>query len=220
MSEKISLKEAEKQVFAATFQDGLWDVLIGLFVLAFALAPVLSDPLGDFWSSAVLFGTWPLIWAIIVAIRRYVVAPRVGVVRFGQARIRRLMRFNMVMAGVLVVALLLGFASALLHESQLGAVLAWVPMAALGLMWLVLCSIAAYFLDYPWLYVYGALLLGATLIGEWLYRTHGVGHHGVPLTFGLSAALAIAVGLVRFARLLRDHPLPGDSANSEAGSHV
>jgi len=220
VSEKISLKQAEKQVFAATFQDGLWDILIGLFILAFALAPVLSEPLGDFWSSVVLFGLWPLFWAIIVAIRRYVVAPRVGVVRFGRARNRRLMRFNLVMAAVLVVALVLGAASAALHESELGAILAWVPMAALGLIWLVLCSIAAYFLDYPWLYVYGALLQGATLVGEWLYRTHGVTHHGIPLTLGLSAALAIAVGLVRFVRLLRDHPLPGDAANSEAGSHA
>lgn len=216
MSQPVSLKEVEKQVFRAAVQDGLWDILIGFFILAFALAPGLSRTLGDFWSSAVLFGTWPFIAAAVWLVRRHVVAPRVGVVQFGRSRIRRLMWFNVVMALALFAAFVLGLGGAILSRPEAGALPGWLPMIVLGLICLGLSGIAAYFLDYPRLNVYGVLLALATPVGEWLYRTRQVPHHGIPLTFGLTAALAILVGLVRFAQLLRDHPLPGDLENSAA----
>ena len=53
MTAEISLKEAERKVFKATFQDGMWDIFIGCIVLQFAIAPLLSSKLGDFWSSVI-----------------------------------------------------------------------------------------------------------------------------------------------------------------------
>ncbi|MGB3715920.1 MAG: hypothetical protein WA996_15950 [Candidatus Promineifilaceae bacterium] len=48
MSQKISLKEVEGNVFKSAFQEGLLDIFIGSVILMFAIAPFLSPYLGDF----------------------------------------------------------------------------------------------------------------------------------------------------------------------------
>ena len=208
MSQPKSLQEAERKVFRTAYQDGLWDVFLGCFVLMFALAPLLSASLGDFWSSMVFLPFWGLVALAIWLIRKHVVAPRVGVVKFGPARKRKLRSIGLVMLVVNVVALVLGIVFALRSPVPGQAV----PIA-FGLIFLLGLSIAAYVLDFRRLYLYGLLTGLSPLVGEWLYTQHGVAHHGFPLTFGLSAAIMILTGLVIFVRLLRDNPLP-DQQNS------
>jgi hypothetical protein len=67
-------------------------------------------------------------------------------------------------------------------------------------------SLAAYFLDYPRLYLYGLLIRVAPIVGEWLYRNYGVAHYGFPLVFGFVSGLIIVIGLLTFARLLKNNP--------------
>jgi hypothetical protein len=210
MSRSMNLQEAERQVFKTTFYDGLWDVLLGCFVLLFALAPLLSVSLGDFWSSAVFLPFWGLVMLTIRLIRRYVVTPRLGVVKFGQARKGKLMRFNVVMLVVNAAALVLGIIAALLS-----AVPGQLVATVLGLILLVGFSVAAYLLDFGRLYVYGLLVGLAPLAGEWLYTHQNVSHHGFPLTFGITAGIMILTGLAIFARFLLDNPVLNQQASSQ-----
>ena len=78
----------------------------------------------------------------------------------------------------------------------------------LGLIFLIGFSTAAYFLDFPRLYVYGLLCALGTPIGEWLYQNMGASHHGYPIVFGTLAGVMILTGLVTFARFLQNNPLP------------
>jgi hypothetical protein len=190
-------------VFRTAYQDGLWDFFLGCFVLLFAVAPLLSVSLGDFWSSAVFLPFWGLVALAIWLLRKYVIAPRVGVVKFGPARKRKLRRFGLVMLVVNVIALVLGIISAF-RSTVPGQEVS----IRFGLIMLVGFSIAAYLLDFRRLYVYGLLAFLSPLVGEWLYTQYGVPHHGFPLTFGITAGIMIVIGLVIFARLLRDNPLP------------
>ncbi len=48
MSEKISLRKAERKVFLVATQDGLSDIFLGCIFLVFAVGPFLSPILGDF----------------------------------------------------------------------------------------------------------------------------------------------------------------------------
>lgn len=210
MSQPRSLEEAERRVFRTVFQDGLWDVLLGCFMLLFALAPLLSVPLGDFWSSAVFLPFWGLVALAISLIRKHVIAPRVGVVRFGQARRRKLARFNRVMLGVNVVALVLGIVLAVRSTVPGGAV-----AIGFGLILLAGFSTAAYLLDFRRLYVYGLLTGLAPLAGEWLYRCYNAPHHGFPLTFGITSGLMIVTGLLIFGRLLRENPPPKEPGSQQ-----
>jgi MFS family permease len=213
MFQKISLKEAERKAFKASFDDGLWDIFLGCFFLIFAIGPYLSPTLGDFWSSMVFLPFWGLVFLFILLIRKYVIKPRVGVVKFRHERKAKLMKFNVVMLIFNVFVLILGFVAALSFGSVPGQMLSII----FGLFLLIGFSIAAYFLDFGRLYIYGLLVGLSPLVGEWLWAHEYAAHHGFPITFGSAASIMILVGLVVFARLLRDNPVPiGEIPSDEA----
>ena len=215
MSERISLKKAERKVFESAFGDGLWDIFIGCIVLMFAIAPHLSRHLGDFWSSAVFVPFWALAYLTIWLVRKHVITPRVGTVKFGPWRRGRLLKFNIVMFIVCIVGLGLGILSALSFWTVPG----WMHSARFPLIILVGFSIAAYFLNFTRLYIYGVLVALSPLIGELLYVSLHVPHHGFPVTFGITAGIMILVGLVKFIRLLRDYPDPAEPQFSKESCH-
>jgi len=211
MLQEISLKEAERKVFSTAFQDGLWDIFIGCVALQFAIAPLLSSRLGDFWSSAVFLPFWGLVMLSIWLIRKHVVIPRVGVVKFGAARKARLRRFTIVMLTVNIVAFALGLFVAVNMEVIPGRI----SVAIFGMICLAGFSLAAYFLDFRRLYIYGLLVGFSPLIGEWLYAHHNAPHHGFPITFGVTAGIMILTGLVVFIRVLRRIPDPSRQTPSK-----
>ncbi len=204
MSQQISLKEAERKVFRATYNDGLWDIFLGCFFLMFVIAPFLSPSLGDFLSSAVFVPFLGLVFLIIWLIRKYVVTPRVGVVKFGRARKTKLMKFTVVMLVINIMAFVLGLIAAMNFGRVPGQMFSFI----FGLILLSGFSIAAYFLDFSRLYIYGLLVGFSPLVGEWLWAQGYAAHHGFPITFGISSGIMILIGLVIFVRLLRDNPFP------------
>ena len=203
MTEKIDLKKIEKKAWTLYFQDGLIDIFIGCIVIMFALAPFLSESLGDFWSSAVFLPFWALVYLLILVTRKYVVTPRIGIVKFGVVRKKKMIKFNLIIFIVLTIGFLLGLLSFIDFN-----VPGWIHMARFGLIVLITSSLAAYFLDYPRLFVYGIMFILSLLIGEWLWVNMQVSHHGFPITFGITSAIIIIIGLIVFVRLLQNNPLP------------
>jgi hypothetical protein len=213
MSSPTDLRQAERRAFRTAFQDGLWDILVGCFVLMFAIGPLLSEiGMGDFWSSAVFLPLWALVYLGIYLVRKHVVAPRSGVVNFGPARKARLLRFNIVIFVVLLVGLALGVLSAV-HFGSPG----WVHTARFGLIVLLSFAVAAFFLDFPRLYIYGLMLALAPFVGEWLYQRMGAAHHGYPIVFGAATGIILLAGLAQFVRFLRNNPLPPEESFPEEG---
>jgi len=211
MSQHISLREAEQKVFASAFADGLWDIMIGCVFLMFAVAPFLSRSLGDSWSSAVFVPFWALAYLATWVIRKYVVRPRVGVVRFGPWRKARLTRFSIAMLAVFTIAFVLGIFSAL----RFGTVPAWVHTASFSLIVLSTFSLTATFLRFTWLYIYGALIALSPLVGEWLYLHSSAPHHGYPVTFGVSTGVPLFVGLAKLIHLVHSHPISNHESHPE-----
>jgi hypothetical protein len=204
MSQQISLKEAEQKVFRTVTNDGLGDILLGSFFLIFVIAPYLSPSLGDFWSTVVFYPFLGLIFLIIRLLRKHVVTPRVGVVKFGLARKTKLAKFTVVMLVVNVIALILGFVAAL----SFGKIPGQIYSIIMGMILLIGFSLAAYFLDFNRLYLYGLLVGFSPLVGEWLWSQGLAPHHGFPITFGTTSGIMILVGLAVFVRLVRDNPIP------------
>jgi hypothetical protein len=213
MTQTISVKEVEAKAFRATVQDGLWDVLVGCFPLQFAVGVYLAPSLGDFWASAVFVPFWLLVYIAIRVVRKHVVAPRVGVMKFGAARKAKLIKVNLLAFVVLVAAMISGLLTSLYFDVMSG----WIINLVFGLNILVLFGIGAYYLEFPHLYIYGALLALSPLVGEWLWVNMNVPHHGYPVTFGATAAIIILAGLVKFVRLLRENPVPVAVSSSEEG---
>lgn len=211
MEEAISLKGIEKKAFKTIHGDGLWDILLGCFVLMFAVAPLLSARLGDFWSSAVFLPFWGLVYLAIRLLRTHVVAPRVGTFKLGHARKAKLRKFSIVMLVANVIALVLGIIAA----KNVGSVSGRAVVPFTGLIFLVGCSVAAGLLDLPRLYVYGLLIGFSPIVGEWLWMNRMASHHGFPVTFGFTAAVMIVVGLVLFIRIVRVAPVSAHELPTE-----
>lgn len=211
MSQKLSLKEAERKAFTIAFDDGLWDIFLGCFFLEFAIAPLLSERLGDFWSSAIFLPFWGLVYLAIWLIRKYVVKPRIGSVKFGPARTAKLKKFTMMILLVNIVVFILG----IIALFSFGAFSGQIYPAIFGLTLFVGFSLAAYFLDFPRLYIYGLLLAISPLVGEWLYTQGYASHHGFPIAFGVTCGIMILTGLIVFIRFLHNNPIPVMEASVE-----
>jgi hypothetical protein len=213
MAQQISLKEAERKVFRTKTNDGLWDIFLGGYFLMFVIVLYLSPILGDFWSSVMFLPYFALAYLATWLIRKYVVTPRVGIVKFGLVRKTKLAKFTVVMVIINTIALILGILAAL----SFGEVPGQIYPIILGMILLIGFSLAAYFLDYNRLYIYGLLVGFSPIVGEWLWNQGYASHHGFPITFGLSGCIMILIGLVVFIHFLRDNRVPiGDSPAEKA----
>ena len=211
MSDRISLKETEKKIFRSTFNDGLWDILLGCFFLLFGVAPFLSSSLGDFWSSAVFIPFWGLAFLAVWQNRKRVVAPRIGTVAFGRVRRGKLKSFTIIMLVINIAAFVLGIVAA----ANIGRVSGRTTSILFGLFLLCGFSLAAYLLDFGRLYIYGLLVGISPAVGEWLWDRGLASHHGFPVTFGTAAGVMILVGSILLVRLLRNNPLPAEGTPRE-----
>lgn len=202
MEQQIDLKELERKVWTSFYDDGMGDIFLGCLILMFALAPLLSRMgLGDFWSSAVFIPFLTIIYILIVLLRKHVVVPRIGLVSFGRARKKRLIKFNVIILVVLSVSLILGIVSFGGSVAQ-----AWVHILRFIVILLIGFGLAGYFLGFVRLYIYGILAALSIPVGEWLFYHFGVAHHGFPITFGITSGIMIITGVVLFLRMLRRNP--------------
>ena len=213
MEKSQDLRDTEKKVFRSVVDDGLWDVLLATLVSMWALAPLLSRWMGDFWSSAAFLPVLAVVYLIVRFLRRRVVEPRVGVVRFGEKRQARLRTFTVVML-VLNIVLFVGGLVAAVSPIPRG----WSVTLGAAIVPLALFSIAARLLDFPRLFAYGLLLAAAPLIGEWLFRGGYVRHHGFPVCFGAVASVMVIVGLIHFFSVARRTPPGAADPSLEAQS--
>lgn len=212
MSQFMSLKEAEKKAFRTVFQDGLWDIYLGLLLstagLGFLVAGGSRSELPGILAVLVFVCLFLLaFWAA----KKYVTTPRVGLVKFGPKRKARIRNVRV----VLFLSALAGVAMFFFGLSPgPSGVPGWatnIPLAAY--VWagqaIVVFAIGAYLLDVPRFYFYGVLYAlpfpAAIALDE-----NGIVSHNVafPLSYGVSAGIIVLIGLVLFVRFLNDYPLP------------
>lgn len=196
----VELKQIERSTYRAVADSGLWDVLLATIVSMLAIAPLLSVHLGDFWSSAVFLPVFAVVLLVIHVVKVRVIEPRVGAVEFAEPRRRRMVRLNIVMLVVNIVALALGSVAAL-RAPVLGG-----PIVAFGMSMVILVgfTLASFLLEIPRVFFYGLLLAAAPIVGESLFVRGLASHHGFPIVFGISAVVILVCGIVRFVRFLPD----------------
>jgi len=202
MTEKMSLKELERNMYRNSIQDGILDIQIGCMLLMFVLPLYLNDSLGDFWSSMVFLPLWFLVLFGLRVYRKKIIQPRIGNIQYGAFRKKRLKRMNIIILVINAIALILGILSFLQFKNVSG----WVISARFSIILLIGFSLAGYMLDFPRLYLYGILISAAPITGEYLYQNFGFSHHGFPATFGFLSGVLIITGLIILVRLLQKHP--------------
>jgi hypothetical protein len=202
MSHNLDLKALERRAFRSTFQDGLWDIWLGLVFLMFAIGPLLEGAGVSEKATMVLWiGVDVIAFLILWMGKKYVTTPRLGLVRFGLQRRTRLKKFRLALL-VSGLAVLLATLAINSGEKPSQAVV----LGAFAAIIIIVFGLMAYFMDFDRLYLYAVALALSLPVGEVLQEHAGLPDAGY--TYFVTAGLIIMVGIAHLARFLRDYPLP------------
>jgi len=214
MSQNKTLKAVDRKIFKTYFEDGLLDMFLAAFVLMFAVGPFLSGPLGDFWGTLIFLPFFGMVYLVLWYIRRRVVTPRIGSVKWGEMRKKKLRTGTTIMFVINVIFLFLGMVSFFMPIAS-----GYTISIRFSAMMLILFTAAGYMLDFSFLYVYGILMALAMPVGEWLYQTAGFSHHGYPVVFGTLSGIMFARGLYKFITLVKETPLQVEEQTVQELNH-
>ena len=212
MSQNINLKELERKAWRSFYQDGLWDIFLGLLLLAMAISALLSD-IGA--SEPVQLGIMIALEALAILVlfvgKRRITVPRIGRVRFGPKRKRRLSKVRVVLAiSVLVGAALFVAGPVLTGKLSRSMTFEFILPAGWVVNCLVVFSLMAYFLDFSRLYLIGVLYALAVPLDIMQRELSSIDLTFV--AFGFPAAVILLMGAVVFTRFLRKYPLSAGEA--------
>jgi hypothetical protein len=214
MSQNINLKELERKAWRSVFQDGLWDIYLGLLLLAMAIGALLSDAgIPETWQYAIYIGLMVLGMVILWAGKKFITVPRMGRVKFGPKRKAKLNVVRLLLA----ISVLVGVSVYLIALTIKGSPSGWLNIKFMfPAIWivnvLVLFSLGAYFLDFKRLYLIGVMYALPVPVDMVLKE---FAHLRLAfITFGVPAAIILSIGLVLFVHFVRDYPLAADEAPS------
>ena len=209
MSEDIDLKALEKRAYRSTFDDGIWDLFIGLIILNLGIGPLfgLFINLSEFWDIIIPSLVFVIIAFLIFYLgKKYITIPRIGYVKFGPKRKSKQLKLKifLMIVFILNVILLILPLSGIMNYAEIEPLLIKL-LLGFGVFAFPLC-VVAYFLDFTRLYYY-AFSVG---IGMFLTDliTPIVGNPlDVIIIFSLIGVLIVLIGLIYFIRFVKKYPL-------------
>ena len=211
MSASIDLKNLEKKAFRSVHQDGLWDIVIGGIVLSYSALEYSTDseafPLLQFGLCLVGLCVFELIFWVG---KKYFTTPRMGLVKFGPHRKRRMLTMMIVLGAIVLVQVVILVGSILLWRNPGWAASLGLAssspdngrllVAFIGAMFVGPSMVLiAYFNEFTRGYYIAFILSLGVFSLIWFHR---------PIYLTISALLIILPGTIFFVRFLREHPLP------------
>ena len=214
MSATLDLKTAERKAFQlSTSQDGLYDVFIGSYIVLESAAPWLDENgLRTPWNVILVLVLGLLILTGVLLLKKFIVAPRIGQVRYGPERKQRMKRLalGMVIIFLLTLALFGMTVSAIyFREPTFSGPIEWsfpldIVHTAAAIFIFTIFSVIAYMNDYTRFYLYGFLFGLGYIVSTTLQDITGNPFYW---PWALAGLVAVITGLVLFVRFLRDYPL-------------
>jgi hypothetical protein len=172
------------------FQDGVWDIFLGLFVLGWGLS-ILTE--GAYLPGVLFVVLYFTVWGI----KKWLTYPRIGYVRFSSTS-RRIIKGRFL--GLLTVVLLLGVMMGVLWG--IGTRPQWLvdyfPMIFNGMLAAIVC-LAAYWVKVNRFYLHAALIFLGAVLYQWL---------GIKWEFGFIGAggIIVLIGLGFLISFLYKYP--------------
>ncbi len=184
----VDLKKIERTTLMIYFQDGWWDILLGIFLLGWGIG-ILTDTAG-------YTGIWfvPAYW-IIWSLKRRLTNPRIGYVKV--ARERKTLSC-LAIAGVVtfLVAIIAYF---LVISASIPVFIKGYFMFLFGAINAALASAIAYWWLVNRWYAYAVLILLGVSSYQWL-------DFSLPFSFIIPGSVIILSGLVILIRFLLNNP--------------
>ncbi|MFC1927598.1 hypothetical protein ACFLW7_03380 [Chloroflexota bacterium] len=197
-------KQIERRVFTSFFQAGFIEAFAGIILLQLGLPILFSrSGFGD-WESALLTLPIALILLIVVfLVRRFVVTPRLGHVKFLPERRRKLSKLIIVPILTLIAGAIVGYI--FWENASLRNIL--VGQIPFSLIPIIVFGAAAYSLDVKRLYVYGAIVGLIFPLGKYL-ETVIVSRTTLPAAILFTAFVFLGMATVFFVAFLRKYQEP------------
>lgn len=212
MSKQINLREAENSIVKlAQFRDGWWDILLGgefAYLSFYALLRQRLGPLGNF---LLFIGVLAVLITIYLAVRKLLVVPRIGRVKFGIRQNRQMRKMLAAISFLVLLSAAIGIllTTGVVTEPVWTNAPPWVSNYDVDMFFTVLIigffSVMAYVLNIARLHLYGWLLGLGNLASTILEHETGAVFHWPMFIAGMTM---IIIGAVMFARFLRDYPEP------------
>ncbi|RLC31073.1 hypothetical protein DRH13_03535 [Candidatus Woesebacteria bacterium] len=208
--EQLNIKALEKKAFRSFFRDGIYDVFLGAMLLSFGLPFILNEFGWIDYKTIKMPLLIPLILNIGALVffifgKKYITAPRLGIVHFGKTRKRKMMHVKLLLA-ISVLIGVITFLLSLLKILPVGGKTG-IPTAGVifGIQVLIVFSLAAYFMDFTRLYLYAFLFAVSMPITFWLKKNAALTYPSL-YVFSLTAGPMLVIGWILFVRFLRQYP--------------
>ena len=214
MTGLTDLKALERRAFRRFYEDGLFDIFLGLMLGTMALGAVITEWLGSEISGLlVMFGISVVAVVSLTAVRRRLLGSRLGTFKPGPRRQHRIGLVRLALLGSVVVGLILfGVAAAgdiSIVSLELIMPLVWFVNAV------VVLGAMAYLLDVPRFYLYGFLFGTAMPLLIWPDVIWG---YRLPpwAALGGPAVIVVGIGVFKLTRFLRDYPVSSPTEAADA----
>jgi hypothetical protein len=211
MSTKLDLFQIERRAYRSVFQDGLKDVYYGLIIIS--MAAFLFRPAEGYSPANILLalGGYCLSYLLFWSGKKFITLPRMGQVRFGEARKKR--RRTMITILSIIVVIQVGFVlytglvwlnsdggnhlNNLLNDREMmDLVVASIGALIVGSG----MTLVAYFQDFSRGYYIAVVMMLAVFLMIYLNQ---------PIYPIILGALIILPGIVLFIRFIQKYPQPG-----------
>ena len=205
MSQNVDLKALEKKAWRSVFQDGLWDIFLGLLLMAFGLSAWLDMlALGEGMRMGIYIGAEVFAMLVLFVGKRFITNPRMGRVNFGAERQKR----RNIVRLLLFISVLVGLVMWFLASSRIsgeGSILSgkWFFPSIWVLNMLMVFGLGAYFLEYERLYVIGFLYAMVIPLNEVIKNTARVST--AMYLFLVAGLIVVVMGIFYLLRFMRDY---------------
>jgi MFS family permease len=206
---EIDLKALEKKVYRSFFEDGFWDIFVGMLILGFSFSWTrilfeLFEPL----DLMIMILIWNTISVLIFFLgKKFVTAPRMGIVKFGEkrkARQKRLKIFLLVNVLFGVTVFVLTFFGLFEFLAIAGSL---IPLLIGLLSFTIPFSIVAYFLGFNRLYIYSLMAGFSFFVSEIISQILGSPLDSI-IGFGVPGGIIVIIGIVYLLKFLHKYPKP------------
>ena len=190
MRKDDELQTIQRKVYMTFFEDGVWDIFLGLFALGWGLS-IMTD--GSYMPGVVFVCLYTAVWGI----KKWLTYPRIGYARFSSASRRAITtRFVLLLTVVLLLGLLVGVLFG--TSSRPHWLVDYFPLIFNGMLAAIVCF-AAYWAKVNRFYVHAALIFLGGVLYKW---------PGIPWESGFIGAGGITtlVGLGFLTKFLRKYP--------------
>ena len=197
----LNEKKIERRVFTSFFQDGFIEAFTFIFLLQLGLPALFSrSGFGDLESALITLPIALILLIVVFLVRKFVVTPRLGRVKFLPERRRRVSKLIIVPILTLTAGAIVGFIfteNASLRNIFIGQI----PFT---LSPIIVFGAAAYFLDMKRLYIYGVIVGLVFPLGKYL-ETVIVSRNTLPATILFAAFVFLGMATVVLVAFLRKY---------------